>query len=52
MGKTVGVSVKVGGRERSEGWKGESEAFSVQKVDVESERADEPISYDQGEGYW
>jgi hypothetical protein len=50
MGKTVGVSVKVGGRERSDRWKGESEAFSLQKADVGTERADEPTCNDRGEG--
>jgi hypothetical protein len=41
-GRTMRVSVKVGGRERSDRWKGESEAFSLQETDVGTERADKP----------
>ncbi len=40
-GTQVCVSAKVGGRERSDRWKGESEAFSLQEVDAGNERADE-----------
>jgi len=38
----AGRSPRRGGRERSERWKGESAAFSLQRDDVGSERADDP----------
>ena len=40
-GTQVCVSAKVGGREQSDRWKGESEAFSLQEVDAGNERANE-----------
>jgi hypothetical protein len=39
----AGRSPRRGGRERSERWKGESAAFSLQRDDVGNERADEPM---------
>ena len=40
----VGRSPRRGGRERSDRWKGESAAFSLQRDAVGNERADEPES--------
>jgi hypothetical protein len=39
----AGRSPRRGGRERSDRWKGESAAFSLQRDAVGNERADEPI---------